>query len=92
MAISYAESSPTEHPSASYTVAAAPVTAASFTPAASPNIQPGAAAYCGSRWGDYSGVAADPSNPGFFYAVGEATQSGGGLGHLVDQNEPRPLI
>jgi hypothetical protein len=89
VAISYAESSPTEHPSASF--AAAPITTTtSFTPAASPNIQAGAASYGGSRWGDYSGIAADPSNSGIFYAVGEATQSDGNWGTWWTQATPPP--
>jgi hypothetical protein len=89
VAISYAESSPTEHPSASF--AAAPITTTtSFTPAASPNIQAGAASYGGSRWGDYSGIAADPSAPGIFYAVGEATQSDGNWGTWWTQATPPP--
>jgi hypothetical protein len=77
-AISYAESSANEHPSASYTVL--PAGGTSFIAAPSPNLQAGAASYSGNRWGDYSGVAADPSHPGNFYAVGEATQSNGNWG------------
>jgi hypothetical protein len=78
VAISYAESSANEYPSASYTVR--PAGGTSFLPASSPNLQAGAAPYGGSRWGDYSGVAADPSHPGIFYAVGEATQGNGNWG------------
>jgi hypothetical protein len=93
VAVSYAESSANEYPSASYTMMSAPSSGSgytNFTPASSPNIQAGAAPYGGSRWGDYSGVAADPSNPGLFYAVGEATQSNGNWGTWWTTTAPPP--
>ena|GEM_PF-3105388 len=34
-------------------------------------VRPGAVAYSGSRWGDYSGAAVDPSNPGEVWTAGE---------------------
>lgn len=34
-------------------------------------IKPGAVAYSGSRWGDYSGAGVDPSNPSEVWTAGE---------------------
>jgi hypothetical protein len=75
VAVGYAESSATMHPSAYVTTV--PVDG---SPGTTTLLQSGQTAYTASRWGDYSGTVADPTTPDLFWAVGEATPAGGGWG------------
>jgi hypothetical protein len=68
--VSYAESSSSMYPSAYYTTI--PASGGSGTTGA---IEVGQAATSSGRWGDYSGIVADPAATGAFYAVGMAEQS-----------------
>jgi hypothetical protein len=74
LALSYAESSSSMYASAYYTVIP------TSGPSTSGVIQSGQAVYTGNRWGDFSGMAADPTTPGVFWGVGEYTQSSGAWG------------